>query len=38
MTMNFDSLESRDTALRSGMADGMEASYVNLDALLEAVA
>ena len=37
MTMNFDSQASRDMALKSGMDEGMEASYVNLDALLESV-
>lgn len=32
------SKEARDGALETGMSDGMEASFVQLDALLEAVA
>jgi hypothetical protein len=31
---NLDSLAARDAALASGMEQGMEAGYKNLDALL----
>lgn len=34
MTLDFDTKEARDGALASGMAQGMEAGYVQLDALL----
>ena len=35
-TMLYASREARDGALASGMADGVEASFIHLDALLEA--
>jgi uncharacterized protein YndB with AHSA1/START domain len=34
MTIRYDSKETRDAALKTGMTDGMEMSYQNLDALL----
>lgn len=34
MTLEFDSKQARDGALASGMADGMEAGYTQLDAML----
>ncbi|MBX3143271.1 MAG: SRPBCC domain-containing protein [Trueperaceae bacterium] len=33
MTIEYSSAEARDAASRTGMADGMEAGYVNLDVL-----
>ena len=36
MTLSFDSKEARDGALASGMAQGMEAGYQQLDAMLAA--
>lgn len=35
MTITFASAEARDQAVASGMTDGMEATYANLDRLLE---
>lgn len=35
MTLAFASKEARDGALASGMAEGMSAGYLNLDAMLE---
>ena len=35
MTIRYDSKETRDAALKTGMTDGMELSYQNLDKLLE---
>jgi hypothetical protein len=34
MTLAFGSKQARDAALASGMEQGMEAGYTNLDALL----
>ncbi|MEZ5978780.1 MAG: SRPBCC family protein [Planctomycetota bacterium] len=34
MTLTFDSKEARDGAIQSGMAQGMEAGYQQMDALL----
>ena len=34
MTIRYDSKETRDAALKTGMTDGMERSYQNLDELL----
>jgi len=36
-TVAYSSTAARDAALRSGMTDGMEMGYANLDALLETV-
>jgi uncharacterized protein YndB with AHSA1/START domain len=36
-TVVYSSTAARDAALRSGMTEGMEMGYVNLDALLETV-
>jgi hypothetical protein len=33
MTIVYASAEARDGALKSGMADGMEAGYARLDAI-----
>jgi hypothetical protein len=34
MTITFATAESRDQALEVGMAEGMEATYANMDRLL----
>jgi hypothetical protein len=34
MTIRYASREARDTALKTGMTDGMEMSFQQLDALL----
>ena len=38
MTLAFDSKEARDGALASGMTEGMEAGYQQLDAMLATAA
>jgi hypothetical protein len=36
MTLTFGSKQARDAALQSGMEQGMEAGYTNMDAFLAA--
>ena len=38
LTITYPSREARDAALQTGMKDGMDQSYANLDALLETLA